>query len=182
MPYRAIDISSYAFGDRDEVLFDANIWLYIYGTYPPKDWRVSVYSNAYSHALQSKCRIYFDLLVASEFVNRYARLVHALFTGAVLETPAQFKEFRESTNFKEVAQQITSDLKQIVQHCQRIESDFPRLDVDAILNSFGRGECDFNDLVLAELCRTRNLTLVTHDRDFKGLNVTVLTANQKLLA
>jgi predicted nucleic acid-binding protein len=182
MPFRAIDVSKYEFSEKDEVLFDANVWLFIYGTYLPPNWAVSAYSDAYSHALSSKCRIHFDILVASEFVNRYARLIHNLFTGAVLGTPADFKEFRGSQNFKEVAQQISADLRQIFKHSQRTESGFPGLDINAILNSFERGGCDFNDYILAELCRTRNLTLVTHDKDFKGLNVTVLTANKKLLA
>lgn len=41
---------------------------------------------------------------------------------------------------------------------------------------------DFNDQVLAELCKSRNLTLVTHDGDFKDLGLNLLTANQSLLS
>ena len=183
MPYKPIDIASYAFNDKDELLFDANIWLCIYGTHlPPENWMVKIYSDAYSRALHAKCRIYLDLLVASEFVNRYARLLHELFTGAVLDTPAKFKEFRKGPHFKEVAQQIASDLKRIVPNCRRIEGAFTGLDINALLITFERGENDFNDLVLEEICKARNLIFVTHDGDFKGFDATVLTANKKLLA
>jgi predicted nucleic acid-binding protein len=182
MPYKAIHISDYAFEAKDEVLFDANIWLFIYGTYiPPSDPRVSIYSKAYSRALHAKCRVYLDSLVASEFVNRYARLLHQLFTGAVLDTPSAYKEFRESANFTGVAQQIASDLRRITGNCQRIESGFRGLDISALLIKFEAGKLDFNDLIFAELCESRNLMFVTHDKDFRGVNTTVLTANGKLL-
>lgn len=41
-------------------------------------------------------------------------------------------------------------------------------------------EADFNDQILAEICRINNIKLVTHYADFGGYNLTILTANPKL--
>lgn len=65
---------------------------------------------------------------------------------------------------------------------QYIDTDLPSFDVNRMFIDFEGGKTDFNDLVLAELCRTQNLTIVTDDGDFRGHNLTILTENHKLLA
>jgi predicted nuclease of predicted toxin-antitoxin system len=60
-------------------------------------------------------------------------------------------------------------------------SRFNAAEIVSILTEYAGGEADFNDQVLAELCRADNLKLVTHDADFSGSNLTILTANPKLL-
>jgi predicted nuclease of predicted toxin-antitoxin system len=44
-----------------------------------------------------------------------------------------------------------------------------------------QGKYDFNDLLFAQICRTKNMVFVTHDKDFSELGVEILTANEKLM-
>ena len=69
-----------------------------------------------------------------------------------------------------------------MKHCERIENEFAALDIDALMDEFEKGDSDLNDQILAELCKRRNLKLVTHDSDFKDRGLVVLTANKALLS
>jgi|GEM_PF-3464287 len=55
------------------------------------------------------------------------------------------------------------------------------LDVTSLLDEYKRGQSDINDQVLVALCLNQGLTLVTHDGDFKGCGVPLVTANRHLL-
>ena len=50
-----------------------------------------------------------------------------------------------------------------------------------LLNEFAAGECDFNDQVIIKLCKKEELTLITHDADFRDAGIPILTANHRLL-
>ncbi len=63
----------------------------------------------------------------------------------------------------------------------RTESGFASIDFTALIDEFELGLSELNDQVLIELCKAKGLKLVTHDSDFKGRNLMLLTANQNLL-
>jgi len=174
---RTEDIRHYTFRPTDVLLVNANVWLYIYGPSAPGDWRARTYSGALGKMLTAKSRICIDVLVLSEFINRYARLGYELYAAAY----PTFKNFRQSPDFKPVAQTIAVTAQRILQTCARLESGFAALDVAALMSEYEQGEADFNDLVLADLCRRNGLTLVTHDGDFKDCGLTLVTASRYLL-
>ena len=68
-----------------------------------------------------------------------------------------------------------------MKEANKIESRFNRVKIDDMLNVYGTGETDFNDQVIAWLCKREGLTLITNDSDFKGQEISILTANQRLL-
>lgn len=182
MQNNAVEISTHAFNPADHLLLDTNIWLAVYGPAAKlNDRRTVVYSKALSDMLTATSHIFIDVLILSEYVNRYARLRHNILKGAP-GVSHDFKQFRKSADFKPVALDIAGDVRQILKHCDRIESGFAALDITRLVDEFEHGDSDVNDLVLAELCRNRNLKLVTHDGDFKDRGLTVLTANQSLLS
>jgi predicted nucleic acid-binding protein len=174
------EISSYPFKSGDELLVDTNVWFSIYGPVSP-DWRTAVYSKALKEMLTASCDVYVDVLILSEYVNRYARLRHNILKSAIGIEP-DFKKFRKSFHFKPIAADIAGDVRQIMKHCERIENDFATLDIDALMDEFEKGDSDLNDQILVELCKHRNLKLVTHDSDFKDRGLDVLTANKALLS
>ena len=176
MKNNSSEISTHAFTPNDELLLDTNIWLSIYGFAKPGDHRSVIYSKALSEMLAANCRICVDVLILSEYVNAYARFRYNL-----LNTSAVFKNFRKGADFKPIAADIAGDVRQILKHCERIESDLPDVDIGELIDDFEKGDSDFNDQVLVELCKRRNLTLVTHDADFRDRGLTVLTANKNLL-
>jgi len=181
MPGSAEEIRNYAFKTTDELLFDANVWFFVYGPHRPGSPQAAAYSGALARILAANCRVYTDVLIISEFVNRYARLKHQLLLRDRASVPRDFKQFRATAAFKTIAADIAADTKKILSNCTRVESGFATLDVDTLMNSFGIGDSDFNDLVLVELCQSKGFMLVTDDCDFKGRNITVLTANRRLL-
>lgn len=178
---KAQDINGYRFSKTDKLFFDANIWLYVYGPQGnPGDPKARTYSGALANAMRAGSLILADVLVVSEFINRFARLEHqALYV--VGKAPQDFKQFRNSPAFQPVAQAIVAAVRKILKLAARTESDFAAVDINALLTEFEGGGYDFNDQVLARLCLSQNLKLVTHDGDFKKAGIDILTANRRIL-
>lgn len=180
MSSRTYRIDQYTYSANDNLLFDANIWLFLYGPqYSPTDRRVVAYSAAMKDILAAGSQIFIDVLVLSEFVNAVARFAYN--TLPTKTKPGNFKAFRRSPDFKRVAKDIVVRCRRILGHCTRVESGFETLDTSTLLTEYEAGESDLNDQVLARLCESRGLTLVTDDADFGNRNVTVLTGNRRLL-
>ncbi len=180
MAKSAEEIGKYVFQATDELLLDANVWFFVHGPHRPGDPRAAAYSGALAKIVAAKSRVYIDVLIISEFVNRYARLKHQILQGRS-GVSRDFKKFRQSSTFKTVARDIAADIRKILANCTRVESGFAPLDIESLVSDYGRGDSDFNDLVLTELCKSRAFKLVTDDGDFKGKNIAVLTANKRLL-
>ncbi len=177
MSHKAEEISRYDFKASDELLLDANVWLFVYGPQQPGDRRTAVYSQALAKIFAAQIRIYIDVLIVSEFINTYARLKWKLTSPTT-----NFKQFRKSAAFKPVAQDIAADVKQVLRHCTRIEDGFDSLTIEPLLNDYAAGDADFNDQILTALCQKTGLKMVTGDSDFKGCGIALITANSRLLA
>jgi len=173
------DIRGHRFTERDDIFLDANVWLYIYGPVPPRDWRAEVYSAAFRKMRETRSKIHVEVLVLSEFINKYARVLYDQLPES--KKPRAFKEWRKHPDFKNVAEEIASQARRIVGKAVRCESGFEAADMDALLTDYSRGDSDFNDQMIAEFCKRRNLTLVTHDSDFGRYGLSILTANANLL-
>ncbi len=181
MRNNSFEISSYAFSPADNLLLDANIWLYIYGPQGnPNDWRTQAYSSALANALRANSNLYIEVLILSEFINQYARFEHNIRVnrGAA---PPDFKRFRNSADFQPIAAAIANDVRRVLEHSNRTDNGFDTLDITVLLNEYELGKSDFNDQVLAALCKSRGFSLVTHDADFKDKGLTIITANRNLL-
>ncbi len=173
----AKEVSRYRFTPRDRLFLDANIWLYLHGPQQPQaPGYVKTYTNAFKRILSAQSRIFIDVIIVSEFINRYARLQQNLVTPSI----ANFKDFRNSPFFKLHAVGIADGVRRILKNSSRIESGFAKLSMNELLKDYAAGDSDFNDQVIVELCKREDLTLVTHDGDFKGSGIPILTANKNL--
>ncbi|MCG9130931.1 PIN domain-containing protein [Candidatus Poribacteria bacterium] len=177
MRYKTGDIRHYNFTAQDKLFLDANIWLYLYGPPKPRSYWRPIYASVFNRMVRAKSRIYIDVLVVSEFINAYARLKWR----DTSFYPNAFKTFRNSPDFKPVAQNIATHVKQIMKHCTRIENDFLTLPMDTLLADYISGDYDFNDQVMTKICKNNGFTLITNDSDFKTQEIPILTANAKLL-
>lgn len=177
MTHKAEAITGYTFTPADELLLDTNVWLLVYGPQKPGDTKVATYSQALAKILAAQCRVYIDVLIVSEFINTYARLKWKIVAPHI----NQFKAFRRSPDFKPVAQDIAADVRRVLNHCSRIENGFEALDIDGLIDEYAAGNADFNDQVIAALCKRKGLKLVTDDGDFSGQGIPVVTANKRLL-
>ena len=177
MRHKVQAVGNYTFACQHKLFLDANIWLYLYAPQKPSNYWVNVYSTVFARILKASSQIYIDPLVVSEFINTYARIKWKL----VAPHLNSFKDFRNSSDFKPVAQDIAADVKQIMKHCSRVESGFATLGVDSLLNNYATGDFDFNDQIIMELCKSNGFMLITNDSDFKTQEIPILTANSKLL-
>ena len=174
--HKPIAVSNYNFTSKDKLFLDTNIWLYLYAPHSHTDKWVRIYSEMLKSILAAQSLIYIDVLVVSEFINAYARQQWRL-----RAPDTNFKTFRNDSDFKAVAQEIAENVKRVMRYCSRTESGFETLEIDRLLDAYADGDSDFNDQVIMELCKREGLTLITHDGDFKGRGIPILTANKHLL-
>ncbi len=164
-------IENYTFAARDTLLLDANIWLFLYCPHgDPGAHGPAVYSAAFKNILAAKSSIYITSTVLGEFVNRYCRLAHRLLFAKGASTE-DFKEFRRTALFKHVAKAVADAGRRVLKDASPIDDSFISLDVLRILTDFEAAKQDFNDLLIAEVCKRRHLTLVTDDEDFSAQGV-----------
>ena len=170
-------IEKYKFTANDNLLLDANVWLFLYCPHgDPNAYGPRVYSAAFKNIISAKSRVYVNSTVLGEFVNRYCRLVHELML-AKDAAPRDFKRFRKTVHFQKVARAVADAAQRVLKDATPIDDDFASLDVGKILADFETSRNDFNDLLIAEVCGRRKLTLVTDDEDFLFSGIPVLTAN-----
>lgn len=177
MAIKALAVANYDFKSEDELFVDANVWFLVFGPQKPGNARVATYSHALARILAAQSRIYIDVLIVSEFINTYGRLKW----NVMGKPPADFKQFRKSADFKPIARDIAADVRRVLKHCERIENGFEALDIDGLIDEYAAGDSDFNDQVIAALCKKRGLKLVTDDGDFGGHGIPIVTANKRLL-
>jgi len=176
MTEQAVNIGQYAFTASDHLLLDTSVWLLIYGPQVPGDSRIAPYSDALRRMLEAKSHLYIDLVVLSELINTYARMKHRLVAPKL-----NFKDFRKSTDFQVVAQDIVPDAKLVMKQCAWVANGLELPLVDGLLDEYAHGKSDFNDQVISAFCSQHGLKLVTDDSDFKDRNIPILTANSQLL-
>jgi predicted nucleic acid-binding protein len=179
----AKNIRSYSFQKTDRLFFDTNIWLEINNPFGNETGeKVRVYSNAYREIITQGIKIFIDVVVLSEFINRTTRLSFAQWVD---EDPdrkeIQFKKYRTTSEFTSTKKAIESAVQTILMDCKPIETGFSSFDLSALISNFGLGQFDFNDLVIVETCKAYHLVLVTDDGDFQSSSIPILTYNHKLL-
>jgi len=179
MRNKAIDARTHTFAGTDSILLDANVWLYLYGpAADPSDWKVQAYSGIFSRLLTAGTQLFLDVLILSEFINRFARME----MKRIQPTQSDFKAFRTSADYPSVASAIETQVGQILTACRPIDHPFAEWRHTDLMKEFGTGSSDWNDQLIVENCRKHNLALLTNDADFTEGGIPVFTANGRLLA
>lgn len=182
MRNKAFNALSYSYSASDKVLFDANILVSLFsGLEPPGSVPVRHYSQVLKSIRQSGAVIVLDVLVLSEFVNVCARKYYdlAISQGGAWQSR---KSYRQSAEFKMVAQTIARAAQQIVKLARRLDHPFSAWPIEDILSEYATGAWDVNDQFIIRLCRHEQALLLTNDTDFTIGGITVLTTHPKLLA
>lgn len=180
MKNKAHNLSTYAFSSGEQLLLDANIWLFLYPA--PSDshpWYVTKYSAGFKTMLTANVVLALDALILSEYLNRYCRIEwEALHTNKY----RNFKDFRQSQDYVPVGQGAALYARRILKLCTRHDHPFSASDVTRVLSDFESGNCDFNDGLFVEACLCNGWKFVTDDGDFTEGGIEVLTSNPKLLS
>lgn len=173
-----LSINEYNFRREEQLFLDTNIWLFVFGPQYQPTPEVEIYSSAFHRILDANCSIFIDVTVVSEFINAYSRMRWRQ-TGR--SRYRVFKNFRNSRQFEPIAQEVADDITRVLSYCSFLNSRFNHTDMSNMICEYAEGGVDFNDQVIGNLCRARNLTLITDDQDFRNQGISVLTANNRLL-
>lgn len=179
MRNKAYDLRIYSFKPGDEILVDANIWLYLFPA--PMNAQspfVVNYSNGFSRMIREGAKPVLDPIVMSEYLNRYCRIEWA---GQYKAVYPDFKSFRKSPDFQQVAAVAAYFARRILAMCMVHPTPISSLNIDKAIDDFESGNLDFNDAVLTDICRQRNFKLLTNDADFQAGGIEVITTNPRLL-
>ena len=179
MNNKAYDLASYSFSSGEQILVDTNIWLYLFpAPGNPQQFIAGQYSTAFSRLVSAKAQPVLDPMVLSEYLNRYCRIEWEGNFKAKYQT---FKKFRQSADFHSVVSSAHVFASKILSFCQIHSVSADELDLKQALTDFASGHVDFNDALLVDLCKKRNLKLMTNDADFQHGGIEVLTTNTRLL-
>lgn len=179
MKNKAYDLNGYSFTSGERVLFDANIWLYLF---PPPGNPSQHYATRYSKSVQdlltAKAVPVITPIVLSEYLNRYCRIE---WEGYYITSYPKFKGFRQSPDFLQIAQPAKKFAAKILSLSSVCQVDATTTCLEQALDDFSSGGIDFNDALLVDLCKKQNLKLLTNDGDFLKGGIEVLTSNPSLL-
>ncbi len=166
----------------EKIFFDANIWMYIFceiGNY--NNNLTKKYSTSFSYFLKNKTSIFIDITVISEFVNRYLRIAYSNYirTNNLNNKDYDYKkDYRVSDDFKEAWENVCNIVNnRILLTSTPINFEYDRTSITALLDS-NNNDSDFNDNHITNLCRTKDMYLFTHDRDFKNSGINIITENR----
>ena len=180
MKNRAHDLVAYSFRKEETLLFDTNIWLYLFpAPSNPSPAFAPKYSDAFKRIRLAGSPVALDTLILSEYVNRYCQIEWiALHRNRFVN----FKDFRQSNAFSSVGQGAATLVRNILKLSSRCDHPLSTLNIEQVLADFESGRCDLNDGLLIETCRLNGWKLVTHDGDCSSGGIDVITTNSKLLA
>lgn len=177
---KAWEVNKYNFCSGERLLFDANIWLYLFPA-PSSGAQhgAKIYSAAFKAILLAKAHVMISSTILSEYVNRYCRIEWSVLYKQ--EFP-DFKGFRKSKEYLAVGQAAGEYAEKILQFSTRLDDDFSSMQVPNIIRAIKDGSADLNDSFIVEMCTNHACKLVTHDGDFVNGGIEVLTGNGKLVA
>lgn len=159
--------------DGDNVFIDTNVLiLYLHPSHINRKKR-SYYANAIDMLQNKKCQMFINSLVVSEFINRFLRFDFAQIKD---ENIKEFKRhYRQTQNYINTLQFAITELSKFCKtfNVRYIRDNFDKMDIMALYAKYGYS-FDFNDLIIAENVRSKNLKLLTDDRDFQNLNVALI--------
>lgn len=119
-----------------------------------------------------------DPIILSEYLNRYCRIEWA---GQFKSNYPEFKRFRNSSDFKTVAGTAGFFARRILDSCLVHDTPGNELDLQQAVADFESASLDFNDALLADICKKHDFKLLTNDGDFRFGGIEVLTTNPRLL-
>jgi predicted nucleic acid-binding protein len=172
--------ANYAFQKGEQILVDANIWLYLLPPpAQPTPRFASAYTGAFANLLTANAEPVIESLVLSEYLNRYLRLEYnAVWKG----TYPIFKDFRNSGDFAPLARAAVTEAREILKLASPKDTLLSQGDIVGIMAETEAGTLDFNDGVLVETCRSAGWKLLTNDSDMTLGGIEVLTNHPGLLA
>lgn len=178
------NVENYAFSAQDRLFLDTNVLLWMYGRQLPakakdetkEDARCNkLYTDADKMIRAKKSAVYFNTVVISEFATVSMR---KRFGRRELKKLQQIND----PTLRLAAEDVRKDVALILnrESAHFLEDSFNAKTVLKMFDEFVQKNYDFNDLIIARICRNHRLTLVTHDIDFANRDIPIITANEEM--
>ncbi|WP_417794813.1 PIN domain-containing protein [Terasakiella pusilla] len=160
------------------VLFDTNVWIYIYGNDPRPE--KSIYSDFYKSVLEAGNSIIVNEQIISEFFNRFCRMEFDAQFGRGKQN--LFKKLRKSNReFKEKVEVVRGICLDILCDCTYQQTSLTQDRLEHNLHDVIDGKLDLTDAALVGECVSGGFILVSHDGDFADSDIKLATANEKVI-
>ncbi|WNY23876.1 hypothetical protein MmiHf6_11990 [Methanimicrococcus hongohii] len=163
------------------IFIDANILISLW--MPGKKSFLNSYcSRDFEMFLRHQTSLFTDIVVLSEFYNRWLREAYYLYCRKNNLSPAQlkFKDYRQKDDGKITIRQICFAIQIILNDIKIINPNYSRsLLFQNIIDPDYFAHLDFNDLHIISVCLHNDFCLWTNDIDFKGQNIDIFTENGK---
>lgn len=170
--------------DRD-IFLDTNIWIYLFCPLSnSREFIVKKYSRAFLHLIRSNNRMYTDITVLSEFINRFERLAfHIYKANNIKNHDFDFKrDYKKTSNFSETRLLIKSTVKdKILKQISVVNLQYEKKDIEELIDHLEKKSIDFNDSHIAKLCKEKNLILLTDDGDYADSSIDIISGNPNLI-
>ena len=151
------------------VFVDANVLIYLFWPTGSYTWEQD-YARVFGNLLRQKNSLFVNFSVISEIINRTVRIEHKKKQPAI-----EFKEFRNSPEGQNTLSDIYLIVKTtILPQFNIIGKVFNRQDVEQFLVA---DDLDFVDKSTLAICKENAFVLLTNDRDFKNVDIDILTGN-----
>ena len=155
------------------IFIDANVLIYLFWPTGQHFFEQN-YARVYRDFLRQGNNLFVDFLIVSEVINRILRIEHKKINPSL-----NFKDFRNSTEGKDALNDIYVIVRDnILNHFNVIGKVFEKQDIESLLIV---DELDFVDKATVKICTENTLVLLTNDRDFKNIDLDIITGNPHLL-
>lgn len=156
--------------------FDTNVWLRLQGPLiDPRSDQTINYSNLFKRICEDGGTVWIDPIVVIEYANQFLRMEHKAQIQDGL--PSDFKKFRQTEEYQAIARNLADELFHVCNMCEVIGTSLTSDEYDCVAKSLVGSTLDFNDALIIDTCRKSRLTLVTHDYDFAGSDIPIISAN-----
>ena len=167
---------------NDRILLDTNVCLFIFG---PGKFRYDNTNSSNYVSAQDKWgagNVYICRTLLSEFINKLINDQWKIWKHDENPRPNDPKTFRNSPVFKEsISKEIAQYVEELLNGVECCDSEFDKPKARDFLGEFINCELDFNDIIIEEICKNNELTLLTDDGDFKNCGIPIITANNTIL-
>lgn len=156
MKNKALKIGDYQFSKTDNLLLDANIWLYLFPPpSSPAHHATRIYSAAFKLMKDANSKIMINALILSEYLNRYCRIE---WNALHRQKYPDYKNFRQSEDYNAVGKNATAFARVILKNSVKVDDEFTSANTGAIMANFESGALDFNDSMVTDVCLRRSWT------------------------
>lgn len=161
--------------ENKNILLDANVLIFLFWPLGLKG-KEDYYAKAYSILKRKGNRFFTHHIVLSETYNRILDNEYRNYCNR--NTYMNKKEWRNSVLGKEAISNIKTILvEDILNNFEICNIEVDKSHIQKFIES---EDLDFNDKILSEICFKNKYYLLSDDKDFRGENINIISANFSL--